>query len=57
MRDYKVTIKGTSIKKEVQATTELHAKVLFCISKNLDYRLYANKLVVSLIKKQKGVKT
>jgi len=54
MREYIVTIRGTSIKKVVQATTELHAKVLFCNSKNIDYRLYANKLVVTPIKKHKS---
>ncbi len=50
MGTYKVTIRGTNIKKVVQANTELQARVLFCKSKNLDYRVYANKLVTTPLK-------
>lgn len=54
MGTYKVTIRGTNIKKVVQATTKLQAMVLFCKSKNLDYRVYANKLVVTPTKETKS---
>jgi len=50
MRRYRVTIRGTNIKKVVQAINELQAKVNFCKSKNIEYRVYANKLDVSLLK-------
>lgn len=50
MNKYKVELRGTKINKEIKAQTSLGAKVKFCKTYNLDYRVYANKLLVKLLK-------
>ena len=50
MNTYRVTLRGTEVKEIVKAQTSLEARVKFCTKHELNYRVYANKLVVNLIK-------
>jgi len=50
MNKYEVAIKGTKIKELLKAQTSLEARVKFCNKRNLAYRVYANKIVVKLLK-------
>lgn len=50
MNKYRVTLKGTDTSKVVNAHTSLEARVRFCNKHNLNYRVYANKLAVKLLK-------
>lgn len=50
MNRYEVAIKGTTIREKLKAQTNLEARVKFCKKRNLNYRVYANKLAVKLLK-------
>jgi hypothetical protein len=50
MNKYEVAIKSTTIKEVVKAQTSLEARVKFCQKRDLNYRVYANKLAVKLLK-------
>jgi hypothetical protein len=46
MKQYLVKIRDTKIKELVQANSELEAMYIFCKKKELNYRVYGNKLEV-----------
>jgi len=50
MNTYEVKLRGTEVKEVIKAQTSLEARVKFCTKHNLNYRVYANKLQVNLIK-------
>jgi len=50
MNKYEVAIKSTEIKEVIKAQTSLEARVKFCQKRGLNYRVYANKLAVKLLK-------
>ena len=49
MNKYTVELRGTKIKEIIEAQTSLEARVKFCTLHSLNYRVYANKLVVKLL--------
>ena len=50
MNKYRVTLKGTKVEEFVKAQTSLEARVKFCNKHKLNYRVFASKLTVILVK-------